>query len=126
MSQTLSDLELLEAEHEAVLGFLYLCPVGVVQCKSDGSVTMINPHAVQLLLPLARASGLTNLFAVLESRCPELRNLAADFDGETGHILQGHRIIIGGSGPGPRVLSCSVLKVSPSRTRRCLPPSPWA
>jgi diguanylate cyclase (GGDEF)-like protein/PAS domain S-box-containing protein len=112
MAQTLSDLELLEVEHEAVLGFLYLCPVGVVQCKSDGGITMINPHAVQLLLPLARLSGLTNLFAVLEGRCPELRNLAADFDGETGQILQGHRIVVASSGPGPRVLTCSLLKVS--------------
>ena len=101
------DVSGIEAEHEALLAFLYLCPAGVVQTGADGSVRMINPHAVQLLMPIARSPAISNL----ENYAPELRNLAEGFAAERGHICQGHRIWLG-SGPGPRVLSCSLLKVN--------------
>jgi diguanylate cyclase (GGDEF)-like protein/PAS domain S-box-containing protein len=112
MSDNLADFASLEAEHEVLLGFLYLCPVGVIQSNLDGAVGMINPQAAQLLMPLARSADIANLFTVLEGFCPELRNLATDFVAASGHICRGHRIFIGGSGPGPRVLSCSLLKVN--------------
>lgn len=31
------------AEHEALLRFLYLAPVGIVQTAADGAIGMINP-----------------------------------------------------------------------------------
>ena len=102
----------LEAEHEALLSFLYLCPAGVVQTAADGAVRMINPHAAQLLIPLARSPAIDNLFTVLEHCAPDLRNMADDFADEQGHVCQGRRIVVGSSGPGPRVLSCTLLKVS--------------
>jgi diguanylate cyclase (GGDEF)-like protein/PAS domain S-box-containing protein len=107
-------LEALEVEHQALLSFLYLCPAGVVQTSLDGTVRMINPYAAQLLMPLAiQPSFITNLFGALERFAPELRNLAEAFVPERGQICQGHRIVIGGTGPGPRVLSCSLLKIGP-------------
>lgn len=106
------ELTALEAENETLLAFLYLCPVGVVQFAADGTIGMINPQAAQLLNPMAVSKAITNFFIVLEGCAPELRNITQDFHISRGQVLQGHRIIISGSGPGPRFLSCSLLKIS--------------
>lgn len=102
----------LEAEHEELLSFLYMCPVGVVQAGTDGTIRQINAHAAQLLMPIASMSAMGNLFHALDDYAPELRNLAQDFSAEHGLICQGHRIFVSVSCPGPRVLSCSLLKIS--------------
>ncbi len=107
-----SDLEALEAEHEALLGFLYMCPTGVVQAGIDGAVRMINPHASQLLMPVAAPGAMGNIFAALGNCAPELRNLTEAFAGQRGYICQAHRIFVGANGPGPSVLSCSLLKIN--------------
>ena len=41
-------------EHEALLEFIYMAPVGFVRTALDGEIAMINPVPAQLLLPLAR------------------------------------------------------------------------
>ena len=112
MQDGLSDLEALEAEHETLLGFLYMCPTGVVQAGIDGTIRLINPHASQLLMPVAALSAMGNIFTALQSCAPELRNLTEAFAAERGYICQAHRIFVGVSGRGPNVLSCSLLKVS--------------
>ena len=65
--------EQLRAEHEALIQFLYLAPVGLVQASLDGEIAMINPISAQLLMPLSPDGCLTNLFAALESVAPGLR-----------------------------------------------------
>ena len=72
---------------------------------------MINPLAAQLLLPLTRTRMLQNLFDALEGCAPELRNLVAQFPEESGSICQQHRIHVSASGPGPRVLAVTLLKI---------------
>jgi hypothetical protein len=67
----------LAAEHEALIQFLYLAPVGLVQTGIDGEIVMINPISAQLLMPLSRDGCLTNLFTALEGVAPELRHLCA-------------------------------------------------
>jgi hypothetical protein len=52
----------LAAEHEALIQFLYLAPVGLVQTGIDGEIVMINPISAQLLMPLQRDGNLVNLF----------------------------------------------------------------
>ena len=111
VSHAVSALKVLEAEHEGLLGFLYMCPVGVVQAGADGTIRLINPHAAQLLLPLVPSRAIDNLFKVLEGCAPDLRNLTEALAAERGLICQGYQIVLGGSGPGPRVLSCSLLKI---------------
>jgi hypothetical protein len=69
----------LAAEHEALMQFLYLAPVGLVQTGIDGEIVMINPISAQLLMPLSRDGTLTNLFTALEDVAPELRHLCAVF-----------------------------------------------
>ncbi len=108
----MSNLAALKAENETLLAFLYLCPTGVVQFAADGTVRMINPHAVQLLLPISPMRTIANFFVALERCAPELRNIAGTFSADRGQVVQGHRIVVGGTGPGPRFLSCSLLKIS--------------
>jgi diguanylate cyclase (GGDEF)-like protein len=63
--------------YEALVQFLYQAPIGLVQATRDGQVTMINPMSAQLLMPLAPAGNLDNLFEVLAPVAPQLRQLAA-------------------------------------------------
>ena len=97
---------------EDLLNFLYMCPVGVLRTTADGAVRMINPQAAQLLLPLLRTPVLENLFDALENCAPEMRDMAARFTGASGAICDQHRIFVSNSGPGPRVVACSLLKIN--------------
>lgn len=96
---------------EELLKFLYMCPVGLLRTAANGDVQMVNPLAAQLLLPLTRRPMLQNLFEALEGCAPELRAMAARFSAPSGPICDQHRVIISSSGPGPRVLACSLLKI---------------
>lgn len=104
-------------EHEALLQFLYLAPVGLVQLHSDGEIVMINPLSAQLLLPLAQDTGLTNLFAVLEDIAPDLRHQVAQFASPHGTICDGLRLQLRPltrEARQPQCLSLSLLKLDES------------
>lgn len=110
----------LAAEHEALIQFLYLAPVGLVQTGIDGEIVMINPISAQLLMPLSRDASLTNLFTALEDVAPELRHLCASFDRPSGMICDGLHIHLNSGAAGkrmrvPQVLSLSLLKLDGSR-----------
>ena len=38
-------------EYEALIQFMYMAPVGLVQASMDGEIVMINPISAQLLMP---------------------------------------------------------------------------
>lgn len=109
----------LSREHEQLLEFLYACPVGLVEFDAMGAITMINPHAMKHLLPVAGMRDPGNLFAMLEGCAPELRNLLADYPKERGGICEGHRIAVDmaarRSGKDPKVLACTMIKLGPNR-----------
>ncbi len=109
----------LAAEHEALIQFLYLAPVGLVQAGIDGEIAMINPVSAQLLMPLARDGSLANLFVALEGVAPELRHLCAAFAQPSGMICDGLHIHLNAGGAGvrrrPQVLSLSLLKLDGER-----------
>ncbi|WP_229508035.1 hypothetical protein [Massilia sp. Dwa41.01b] len=69
----------LRAEHEALMQFLYLAPVGLVQAGTEGEIAIINPIAAQLLMPLSPDGDLANLFDVLDGVAPGLRAQCAAF-----------------------------------------------
>jgi len=71
-------LDTLQQEHEILLQFFYLAPVGLVETRNDGTITMMNPAAARWLLPLAPGGLLTNLFEVLEPLLPHARERAAE------------------------------------------------
>ena len=78
--------------YDALIQFLYQAPIGLVQTRLDGEITMINPMSAQLLMPLVPDGNLLNLFDALAPVAPQLRRLAelADMDG--GVICEGLRV----------------------------------
>jgi GGDEF domain-containing protein len=86
---TASDLS---DEHEALLHFLYVAPVGLAQTSPDGDVVIMNPLSAQLLMPLSPAGNLTNVFCALEDVAPELRSLTERFDKPKRTVCSGVRI----------------------------------
>jgi diguanylate cyclase (GGDEF)-like protein/PAS domain S-box-containing protein len=113
------DCSALAAEHEALIQFLYLAPVGLVQTRGDGEIVMINPVSAQLLMPLQRDGNLVNLFAALEGVAPELRQLYTAFTRRSGMVCDGLHIHLNGGAPRarprPQVLSLSLLKLDDTR-----------
>ncbi|RYY10848.1 MAG: PAS domain S-box protein, partial [Alphaproteobacteria bacterium] len=107
------------SSEEQLLEFLYACPVGLIECDRAGEIAMMNPHAMQHLLPLAGPRDSSNLFKALEEHAPELRSIVADYVPATGKICDGHRIFVD-LGPGrraqaPKVLGCTVMKLGVDR-----------
>jgi len=108
----------LEEEHQALLQFLYLAPVGLAQLKMDGEIVMINPLSAQLLMPLSRDGNLNNLFTALETIAPELRHLCASFKEPYGMICDAARLQVNAGIPGksdPQILSLTLLKLDAAR-----------
>ncbi|MEM8514227.1 diguanylate cyclase (GGDEF)-like protein/PAS domain S-box-containing protein [Massilia sp. MP_M2] len=116
MSDALAQLS---TEYEALIQFLYLAPVGLVQLDADGEIAMINPIAAQLLMPHSRNGGLDNLFVALEDIAPDLRNLCQQSTIQSGKICDGmHVHLHAGSGSGkrmPQILSITLLRLDASR-----------
>jgi PAS domain S-box-containing protein len=117
-SATATATATLPADYEALLQFLYLAPVGLVQLANDGEISMINPLSAQLLMPLSRSGGISNLFTALEGVAPELRRLVAGCHLPRGAICDGLRIPIvaeEGGKSGPRMLSLTLVRLDATR-----------
>lgn len=111
-------VETIEEEHQALLQFLYLAPVGLAQLTTDGEIVMINPLSAQLLMPLSRDGSLNNLFTTLETVAPELRHLCASFAEPYGMICDAARLPVNTGVPGktdPQILSLTLLKLDATR-----------
>ncbi|HEY8566244.1 MAG TPA: diguanylate cyclase [Beijerinckiaceae bacterium] len=106
------DADALQAENEQLLDFLYACPVGLVQFDEAGAVGMMNPLALQLLFPIAPV--VTNLFDVLGSCAPEIRNLVESFAETRGTICENYRVVVG-QGEEQSILACTVIKIEAGR-----------
>jgi diguanylate cyclase (GGDEF)-like protein/PAS domain S-box-containing protein len=104
-------------EYEALLQFLYMAPVGLVQLATDGTILMLNPLSAQLLMPLTRDGELTNLFDALAPVAPDLRLLCSQFSAPCGQVCDATRLYLhaDGSGSVPQVLSLSMLKLDAER-----------
>ncbi len=103
---------------EELIQFLHRAPIGLAQTTLDGDIEMINPMTSNLLMPLSRDGSLDNLFKVLESVAPQLRQMVAAFDSPMGVVCDALRIPIevGAAGNVARqVLSISLMKLNDSR-----------
>jgi diguanylate cyclase (GGDEF)-like protein/PAS domain S-box-containing protein len=110
-------VESLRAEHEALMQFLYLAPVGLVQAGIDGEIVMINPISAQLLMPLSPDGCLTNLFTALEGVAPGLRLECAQYPKSNGMVFEGvHIHLCAEDRRGtPQILSLTLLKLDAAR-----------
>ncbi|MGF1454157.1 MAG: diguanylate cyclase [Alphaproteobacteria bacterium] len=108
----------LEAEHEALLQFLYLCPVGIVQIDLHGVIELANPAATRLLMPITPNGQLVNLFDVLSNVMPEIRSLSDAMDRKRGVVCQGREIDLGqvvGEKKRACWISLSVIRIAQKR-----------
>ena len=108
----------LQDETEALLQFLYLAPVGLVQTRMDGEILMINPLCAQLLMPLAHDGELVNLFTALQGLAPDLALRARSFEHAHGKVCEGMLLPVTAGVPGQRdaqVLSLTLLKLDGQR-----------
>ncbi len=112
------------SEEEKLIEFLYAAPVGLVEINASGTISLINPHAMKHLMPLAGTRDTGNLFAMLQGCAPELRNLFDSFAAERGTVCSGHRIMVdlrrNQDGSEPKVLACTLVKLDADRAIACL------
>ena len=80
-----------EKEFQSLLTFLYMAPVGIVQVTVDGQISLMNPMAANLLMPLQLNGTLANLFEAIDHSAPEVSTLVAAFDRPTGIICKAIR-----------------------------------
>jgi diguanylate cyclase (GGDEF)-like protein/PAS domain S-box-containing protein len=112
-------IDALRAEHEALIQFLYLAPVGLVQAGMDGEIMMINPISAQLLMPLSPDGDLTNLFDALAGVAPDLRLQCRQYPRRNGMVFEGLHIHLRAAGAQsratPQILSLTLLKLDEAR-----------
>ena len=108
----------LEDDYEALIQFLYIAPIGLVQTRIDGEILMVNPLCAQLLMPLARNGELSNLYKALESVAPDLRTAVQSFEGAHGMVCDGWQLRVPADPPGKlkhTILSLTLLKLDEGR-----------
>ena len=108
----------LEDDYEALIQFLYIAPIGLMQTRIDGEILMVNPLCAQLLMPLARNGELSNLYEALESVAPDLRTAVQNFDGTHGMICEGWQLRLAADPvrkQGRSILSLTLLKLDEER-----------
>jgi len=76
---------------EALTEFLYIAPVGLMQFTMDGTITLANPLAAQLLLPLTPTGDLRDAFSALAPLVPDLARQVTQYPGTSGIILDHER-----------------------------------
>ena len=117
MSAALSETD--SDAHEALLQFLYMAPVGLVQVAPGGAVELMNPMAASLLMALAPSATLDNLFEALAVAAPGLQDRVDAFSGAFGSVCEPLRIAVPTSaGPGSsrsRTMSLALFKLDQSR-----------
>ncbi|MBO0937444.1 hypothetical protein J2I47_12885 [Fibrella sp. HMF5335] len=64
-------------------------PIGVADTDIEGNIVQVNPHALQLIMPMAIQQGISgmNLLDVLDAYWPELRALISTRNQFSGRLL---------------------------------------
>ncbi len=117
MTDTLAD------EHEALVQFLYMAPIGLAQARLDGEVLLMNPLFSQLMMPLQPTDDLANLFVTLRTLAPELEEQVRRFGPVSGRICDAVRLNVfgpAGSEPRQQVLSLTLLKLDETTLMACI------
>jgi len=106
----------LSEEHEALLEFVYLCPVGIAQLDPEGRVEMMNPVGARTLMQIAARPDIENFFDSLGVAGDELRALAHGLTADQGTVCEAHRVAFDlPRRTTPLTLSVTLIKLSPRR-----------
>ena len=108
----------LDAEYEALIQFLYMAPIGLLQARTDGEILMVNPLCAQLLMPLSRDGDLSNLYTALQDLAPDLRSRVQGFEGPHGMVCEGLQMRVAANPlhkTGRRILVLTLLKLDEQR-----------
>jgi diguanylate cyclase (GGDEF)-like protein/PAS domain S-box-containing protein len=108
----------IEDEYEALIQFLYIAPIGLLQARADGEILMVNPLCAQLLMPLSRDGNFSNLFTALEGVAPDLRSRVQAFEGPHGLVCEGWQLRVAADPShkvGRRILALTLLKLDEER-----------
>lgn len=102
-------------ELDALVQFLQLAPVGLVQIAPDGEIAAVNPLAAQLLRPLQAEDTPRNLFDVLQGVAPDLRSRVRDYADSQGTVLDAMQLLVkppsAAASGDVEVLSLTLLKL---------------
>lgn len=102
-----------------LLQFLYACPVGLMEFSPVGDIELINPLAMQMLLPLSVDGCVSNFYSLMETYAPELRNMVDDFSPNQGTICESQQILVAPgskeSGTDAKVLGCTIVRLTANR-----------
>jgi PAS domain-containing protein len=105
-------------DHAALLAFLNASPVGLVQADLNGDVQLINSVTAMLLLPLASTRRMDNLYDLLATVVPDLRDRVDMFMAPTGLVCDGLRLELPQGrhhGAPLQVVSLRVVKLDDDR-----------
>ena len=108
----------IEEEYEALLQFLYMAPIGLMQTRLDGEILMVNALCAQLLMPLSRDGNLVNIFAALQGLAPDLRQRVHAFEASYGMVCEGLQLQVNAGQQGHKdaqFWSLSLLKLDNER-----------
>ncbi len=112
-------LEMADVTEESaqLLSFLYACPVGLLEISCDGTISLINPMAMQLLLRLDPTPSM-NFLTTMAAYSPELRNLIEDYSPNQGTVCEDHRIFVRTGKvkePNLEIFACTIVKLGRQR-----------
>ena len=109
----------LEDQVAELLHFLYACPVGLAEMSADGMIGMVNPLAMQMLLPMSADGLVTNFLQIVGSYAPELRHILTEFKAAHGTVCEGHPVFVHAGGKNGAadalVLACTLVKFDDRR-----------
>ena len=104
------------SEHEELLEFLYLCPVGIAQLDASGGVEMMNPAGARALLQISAQPMIENFYAALGPTGDQLRHMAAGLTSDQGTICEAHHVTFDVPRRSTALsLSITLIKLSPTR-----------
>jgi len=114
--------------------FIHMAPVGLLDMAADGAIRLMNPSAVQILMPFTVTGTLDNLFRSLGAQGTTLKAVCDETGDRLGLLMHGFRVVrdqanandrdgppagrerTRGAAPGqPTTLGISVTRAAPDR-----------